>query len=101
MTNFEVIIYRTFQWRGIARDAVHAVHIEEAVLAPGEHLVGIALVGDIEDNLVLGSVEDIVQGHGSLGEPEVGSYVTAVMAHTVEHTLSYFLSHYAELFYGQ
>ena len=101
VANLKVVIHGALQWRGISRDAVHAVHIEETVLAPGEHLVGIALVGDIEDNLVLGSVEDIMQGHRSLGEPEVRSYVTTVMAHTVEHALSYFLSHHAELFYGQ
>ena len=101
MANLKVVINGALQGRGVARDAVHAGHVEEPVLAPGEHLVGIALVRDIEDYLILGGVEDVVQRHGSLGEAEVGTHMSSVMAHTVEHTLSYLLGHHAELFYGQ
>jgi len=80
---------------------VHAAHVEEAVLASGEHLVGIALVRDVEDDLVLRGIEHIVQGYGSLGEAQVRSHVASVMAYAVEHALADLIGYYAELVYGE
>ena len=62
--------------------------MEEAVGTPREHLVGIALMTDIEDDLVLGGVEDIVEGNRRLHEAEVRAYMTTMVTHTVEDSLT-------------
>ena len=38
---------------------------------PGEHLVDVALVADVEDELVLRRVEDPMEGDGQLDHPEI------------------------------
>ena len=58
----------------------------------------IALVRHIEDYLVFGRIEHIVQGHGSLGEAQVRPDMASVMAHAVKHTLAHFIGYDTELF---
>ena len=63
---------------GIAGHVIIMRGIKESVLTSRQHLVGIALVRDIKDNLVLGRVEDIVQGYGSLHHAKVRTDMSAV-----------------------
>ena len=45
---------------------------------PGEHLVHVALVGDVEDDFVKRRIEHAVQGHGRLHHAEIRSDMPAV-----------------------
>ena len=49
-----------------ARDAAVRAQRVEAIAPAGEHLVGVALVPDVPDELVARRVEDVVQGEGQL-----------------------------------
>ena len=62
---------------GEARDGVHERRVEEGPGTAGEHLVGVGLVRDVEDQLVGGGVEDAVQRHRELDHAKVGTYVAA------------------------
>ena len=57
----------------------------------------IALVRHVKHNFVLWSVKHIVQSHSSLGETKVGTHVSAMHAHTVEHTFTHFIGKHIEL----
>ena len=59
--------------------------------AAGEDLVRIRLMGDVEDELVRGRVEDVMQGHGGLGEAQVRSDVSAVAADAVQYGVAHFV----------
>ena len=49
----------------------------KAVQTPGENLVNVGLVADVEKQLVVGGVEDIVESQGQLDHAEIGTQVTA------------------------
>ena len=49
----------------------------KAVESPGEKLVDIALVADIKNELVLGCIENSVQGDRQFDDAEVGAQMTA------------------------
>ena len=51
----------------------------ETLAAAGQHLVYVSLMADVEDKLVNGRVEDIVQGDGQLHHPQVRTQVPAVI----------------------
>ena len=53
------------------------VGIDECLHAPGEHLVRIALVGDVEHQFVGRGVEHIVQGYCSLHHAQIGAHMAA------------------------
>ena len=67
--------------------------VEEAVGAPGEDLVRIRLVRDVEDELVRRCVEDVMQGHGGLGEAQVRADVSAVAADAVQYGAAHLVGH--------
>ena len=87
MTDLEVVVLSILTRRGIAGDSIHVFYMEEAVGAAREHLVRIALMADVEDELVVRRVEDVVECDSSLDESEVRSDVTAVITHAVEDAL--------------
>ena len=62
----------------------HARIVDEAVGAAGEHLVGVALVGGVEDDAVARRVEDAVQGDRGLDDAEVRPEVAAGGAHALD-----------------
>ncbi len=62
---------------GKAADAVVLAQGVEAVLAPGEELMGIGLVAHVPDDLVLGGVKDVMQGDGEFHHPQAGGEVPA------------------------
>mmetsp|Transcript_3378 Transcript_3378/g.6828 ORF Transcript_3378/g.6828 Transcript_3378/m.6828 type:complete len:166 (+) Transcript_3378:851-1348(+) len=49
----------------------------ESVPSSRQHFVRVALVGHVPDDVVLGHVEDVVQGHGELDDAEGGGEVPA------------------------
>ena len=62
---------------GKARILVVVRRIGIGTLATREHLVRIALVRDVEHELVCGKVKHVVQCHGCLHESQIGAQVTA------------------------
>ena len=102
MTHLEVVVLGAFCRRRVARNGVHVVDIaEETSGTTRKHLVRIALVADVEHELVLRRVEHVVKCHGSLNETEVRTDVSAVLAHAVEHSRACLVSHYVQCFYVQ
>ena len=97
MPHLEVIIFRTFGRRRIARNGIHVIHIaEESRSSSGEHLMRIALVAYVKHELILWRIKNVVKRHGSLHESQVRPHMTAMLAHTVQHSLSGFISHHLQ-----
>ena len=71
-----VFAFRRF---GVARNLVVFRRVEECVLTPCEHFVGVALVAHVEHHLVNGRVEHIMQGDRRLHHTQVRAYVSAVV----------------------
>jgi hypothetical protein len=69
--------------------------------AAGEQLVDVALVGDVEDELVFRGGEDAVQGDGQLDHAEVGADVAAVDGGDLEDLLADLLRRVGQLFRGE
>ena len=98
MPHLEVIILRTFGRRRIARNGIHVVHIaKKSRSSSGKHLMRIALVAYVKHELILWRIKNVVKRHGSLHESEVWSHMTAMLAYTVQHSLSGFISHHLQL----
>ncbi len=72
---------------GKAGDAVAASQGVKLRVAPGQELVGIALVADVEDYFVLGGVVDCVKRDGQLHRSQIGSEVPAVFGYHREYSL--------------
>ena len=51
----------------------------KAVESPGHELMDIALVADIENELVLGRIEDAVKGNRQFDDPEVGAQMATCL----------------------
>ena len=62
---------------GEAAEALVLAQGVEAVLAPGEELVGVGLVAHVPDDLVPGGVKDVMQRDGELHHPQAGGEVPA------------------------
>ena len=65
---------------GPEQEAVQSLvlpHRADAIEAAGKHFVDVTLVADIENESVLGGVEDAVQGDGQLHDPEVRAEMAA------------------------
>ena len=65
----------------------------EAVAAAGENLMAIGLVTHIPDDTVVGSVEDIVQGHRELYHTKTGGKVAGIDRHLVDDVLTELTAH--------
>ena len=59
--------FRTF---GEAADAVLLPVLPEDFLSSGQNLVGVCLMSDIKNHLVLGSVEHVMNTHDQFHRPE-------------------------------
>ena len=80
----KIVVHRTFCGRRITADGVHLVDVsEKARRASRQHLVGVTLVADVEDELVLRRVKHIMERHSRLHKTEVRADVSAVFAHAV------------------
>src|SRR5439155_26360620 len=67
----------TFALVRVAGQAAAAAQQVEAVLPAGDDLVDVRLVAGVEQDPVLGRVEDAVQGEGQLDDAQVGAEVAA------------------------
>ena len=61
-----------------AQAAVIAKFVEVGAVAPREEFMYVGLMGDIEDEAILGGVKNAVQGDGEFNDAEVGAHVSAV-----------------------
>ncbi len=76
----------------------------EAVLAPGEELVYVALVADIEDKAVAGRVEHVMHGDSQFHHAEIGADMAAGFGNADDQPLADFFRqplqfHHAEPLY--
>ena len=102
VSHLEVVVLGAFRRRRVARYGVHIIDIaEETCGATCKHLVRVALVADVEHKLVHRRIEHIVQSHGGLNEAEVRTYVSAVLAHAVEHRPACLVCHNVKRLYVQ
>ena len=60
----------------------------EPVPATCQDFVTVGLVADVPDNLVLGGVEDVVQGHRQFDHAQAGTEVTALFADHIHNELT-------------
>ena len=94
MSHLKVVVLRTLRRRRISRYGVHVVHVaEESCSTSCQHLMRITLVADVKHQLVLRCIKDVMQCHRSLHETKVGSHVSAMLADTIEHSLTCLVSH--------
>ena len=66
-----------------------------------QHLVGIALVGDVEDEFVSRGIEDIVDGYRGLDDTEVGTEMATRDGYRFEKRLTHLLDARLELINGE
>jgi hypothetical protein len=79
------------------REALVLADRRELVATAGQDLVRVGLVADVPEDLVLGRLEQRVQGDGQLAGPEVGPEVTADFADRVDDVLADLLGHLGEV----
>jgi len=84
-----------------AADPLVLAQRREAVAAAGEDLVGVALVGDVPDDLVAGRVEHVVQRQGQLHHAEVRGEVAAVLGHHLDEQIADLLGQDVHLLEGE
>ena len=66
--------------RGVAGQPAFLLELREALTAAGHELVDVGLVTGVEEEDVLGRVEDPVQGEGELDDAEVRAEMPAGLA---------------------
>ena len=72
-------------------DGAHAI-------APiGQYFVGVALMSHVPNQLVVGGVENRMQGHGQFHHAQPGTKVPAGLRNTINHLGAHFISQLAQL----
>ena len=61
--------------------------------ATGQDLVAVSLVADVPDQLVMGSIEDVMKGDGKFDDPEGGAKMTSVHGNHVDDIIPQFSGH--------
>ena len=84
-----------------AADAVQLPEGAEAALAPGEHLVHIALVSHIEDEVIPWDGKHPVDGHGQLHRSQIGGQMSPCFRHTFDEKFPDLGAQAGELLGGQ
>ena len=74
----------------VAGNIVVVLLVEKGVLAAGQHLVRIGLVGNIEYKLILRGLEYIVQCDGCLYHAKIRTEMAAVTAQLGQQCITYF-----------
>lgn len=69
----------------------------DAVFAPGDDFMRVALVADIPDQAVFGGVEDGVDGHGHLNDAEPGTKVPSGLGDGLNRGAAEFLGEGMEI----
>ena len=93
VSHLEIVVNGRFQRRTIARNGIHSLVVEKSLGASCEHLVWVTLVRNIENELIFGRIEHIVQGHNGLCRTEIRPHMSAMMTHAMQHCGPYFFSH--------
>ena len=73
----------------------------EAVPSSREHFVGVALVGDVPDDVIFGHVEYVVEGDGEFDDAEGGGEVASGFGDGFDELPSEFVSELFEFFQVQ
>ena len=74
----------------VAGNVVVVLLVEKGVLAAGQHLVRIGLVGNVEYKLILRGLEYIVQCDGCFYHAEIRTEMAAVTAQLGQQCITYF-----------
>jgi hypothetical protein len=82
-------------------EAIGGPYGPEPVFSPGQDLVDIHLMTDIPDKLVLGCLEDPMQGDGEFNDPEIGAKVPATLGQPLNQLLPYVDGQFGQLLRGQ
>ena len=88
VTDDEVVV-RALGRLTVARHVIVVVGVDKCSGAARQHLVRIALVRHVKDNLVLGRREHIVHGDGGLDHAQVGTAVAAMVAYFLDEERAY------------
>jgi len=86
---------------GEAGEAAALADGVEAVFAAGQDFVGVALVADIEDELIIGGVENGVDGGGEFDHAKSCAQVTTGFCDGVDHEVADFVVELLELVIGE
>ena len=97
VTQLKLVVLRRFRRTAISRNLQEATVVIKAEGTAGEHLVGITLVGYVEDELVFGAVEHIVHGNGCLHDTEIGPHMATDVAVAVQDAVADFPGERVEL----
>ena len=73
---------------GEAADAFVLTVGVETLASTGQNLVAVGLVSDVPHDLVLGGVEDVMQGHGKLDDAKAGAKVPTFFRHHIDDELT-------------
>ena len=90
MTDIEEVVF-AFLRIGIAGNVLKMLLGQISILSAGQHLVGIALVRNVIDDLVPGRIEYIVQCDGRFHHAKIRAEVSAVAAQPEQQCLPHFL----------
>ena len=94
-------VVRTFVGVGKTGEAVELAQGLELVAATGEKLVGISLMAHIENDLVIGAVEQRMQGNDDFHGAKARSEVTARLRGHLNHLFAQFPTEDLELIVGK
>ena len=90
VTDHRKEIVFTFTRIGISRYIIIMFFIQIGIFSASQHLVGIALMRNVIDDLILRGIEYIMHGNGRFHHAEIRSEVTAVLAQTKQQSLPHF-----------
>ena len=94
MAHLKVVILRALCRRRISRYGIHIVYVaKKSGCTTCQYLMRIALVADVEYELILWNIEHIVQGYRCFYKSKVRTYVSAMLAHTIEHGTAHFVGY--------
>ena len=79
MARAEDVVQALFPIQEARQTTRGADAVEVGAVAARQQLVHVTLVRDVEDELILGRVEDAVEGDGQLHHAEIGTDVAAVL----------------------
>ena len=94
VAHLKVIVLGTLCRRRIARYGIHVVYVaKKSGCTTCQYLMRIALVADVKHKLILWRIENIVQCYRCFYKSKIRTYVSAMLAHTVEHSLAHFVGY--------
>ena len=86
-------VVNAFLGVGETVDVIVAFGEKKSVFSARQHLVHVALMGNVKHDFVHGRIENIVQRHGEFHHSQIGTYVSAVIAEFGEQHIAHFVAH--------